>query len=74
MAVSKPVILMLMIASLFSATLAVLLSLFVGSSEMMITSAPGFIIGAFFAFKYAMYDKTKKKEEEHKKSRNRHRH
>ena len=65
---------MLMIASLSSGVLAVLLSLFLGTTQMLFISIPGFIVGAFFAIKYAMYDRTKRKEEEHKKSRNRHRH
>lgn len=65
---------MLMIASFASGGMAVLLALFVGGGPMMIISLPGFIVGGFFAFKYAMYDKLKAKEEEHKRSRNRHRH
>lgn len=64
---------MLMIASLASGGLAVLLALSIEAS-MLIISIPGFLVGAFFAFKYAMYDRSKAKEEEHKRSRNRHRH
>lgn len=65
---------MLMIASLASGVLAFMLSLYLGGGQMLIISVPGFVVGAFFAFKYATYDRTKKKEEEHKRSRNRHRH
>lgn len=65
---------MLMIASLSSAVLAILLSIYVGSREMLITSIPGFLVGAFFGLKYALYGRNKKREEEHKRSRNRHRH
>lgn len=66
-------LLMLMIASLASGALAVLLALSVGGGSMLIISAPGFVVGAFFAFKYAIYDRSKAKEEEHRRSRN-HRH
>lgn len=65
---------MLMIASLASGSLAILLSLSVGSLSMSIISIPGFVVAAFFAFKYLTYDKSKRREEEHKRSRNRHRH
>ena len=65
---------MLMIASLASGVLAVMLSLFIGSTQMLVISIPGFVIGAFFAFKYFTYDRSRRKEEEHKKSRNRNRH
>lgn len=74
MATSKPVLLMLMIACLSSAALAILLSIYVGSGQMLITAAPGFIIGAFFAFKYALFDRSAKKQEEHRRNRNRHKH
>ena len=75
LAVSKPAILMLMIASFASGALAVLLSLFImGSTQMLTISIPGFVVGAFFAAKYAMFDKKKRKQEEHKRSRNRHKH
>jgi hypothetical protein len=67
-------LLMLMIASLASGVLAVLLVLSVGAGSMLLISIPGFVVGAFFAFRYAMYDRFKAKEEEHKRSRNRHRH
>ncbi|HEX2014837.1 MAG TPA: hypothetical protein VLA68_06390 [Nitrososphaera sp.] len=74
MAVTKPALMMLMIVSFVSGGLAVLLAMYIGSSSMLITSAPGFVVGAFFALKYAMYDKYKAKEEEHKRGRNRHKH
>lgn len=67
-------LLMFMVATLASGALAVLLSLFLGSPEMLIVSVPGFVVGAFFAVKYATYDRTKRKEEEHKRNRNRRRH
>lgn len=63
-----------MIASFASGGLAVLLALFVGGGPMMIISLPGFLVGGFFAFKYATFDRSKAKEEERKRSRNRHRH
>jgi hypothetical protein len=65
---------MIMIASFASAGLGVLLALSIRSSETLIITIPGFVVGAFFAFKYAMYDRSKAKQEEHKRSRNRHRH
>jgi Flp pilus assembly protein TadB len=61
---------MLMIATLTSGALAVLLALAVGSS--ILVSIPGFVIGAFFVFKYVTFDKSKKREEEHRRSRHRH--
>jgi xanthine/uracil permease len=64
---------MLMIASFASGALAILLALSVGQG-MLIASIPGFVVGGFFAFRYAMYDRSKAKEEEHKRSRNRHKH
>jgi uncharacterized membrane protein YoaK (UPF0700 family) len=74
LAAAKSVILMIMIASLASGILGVLLALFVGGGPMLVISIPGFVVGAFFAFKYARYDKSKAKEEEHRRSRNRHKH
>ena len=65
---------MLMIASLASGALAILLALYLGSGQMLMVAIPGFIVGAFFAFKYATFDRTRRKQEEHKRSRNRHRH
>ena len=74
LAVTKSAVLMLMIASFASGVLAILLALSIGQGGMLITSIPGFVVGAFFAFRYVMYDKSKAKEEEHKRSRNRHKH
>ena len=65
---------MIMIASIASGILAVLLALFAGGTSMLVISIPGFVVGAFFAFKYARYDKLKEKEEEYRRSRNRHKH
>jgi hypothetical protein len=67
-------ILMLMIASLASGGLALLLALSIGGGSMMIISVPGFIVGAFFAFRYATFDKSRAKQEEHRRSRDRHKH
>jgi hypothetical protein len=74
LAVTKPALLMIMIASFASAGLGVLLALSIGSGETLVITIPGFVVGTFFAFKYAMYDKSKMKQEEHKRSRNRHKH
>jgi hypothetical protein len=65
---------MLMVASFASGALAILLALYIGSGQMLIIATPGFIVGAFFAFKYATFDRNRRKQEEHKRSRNRHRH
>jgi len=65
---------MIMIASLASGIFAVLLALFVGGSGMLVISIPGFVVGAFFAFKYATYDRAGAKEEEYKRDRKRRRH
>jgi hypothetical protein len=62
-----------MIASLASGGLAILLALAVDFSIWFV-SVPGFMIGAFFAFKYVTFDKSRRRAEEHKKSRNRHKH
>jgi 4-hydroxybenzoate polyprenyltransferase len=64
LAATKSAILMVMIGSLACGVLAVSLSLMIGIS--LIIAIPGLMIGGFFAFKYAMYDKNKarKKEEE----------
>jgi len=64
---------MLMIASIASGVLGIVLSLAVGPSLWFI-SVPGFLVGAFFAFKYVTFDRSRKRAEEHRKSRNRHRH
>lgn len=74
MAATKSMILMLMIASLASGGMAMLLALSIGGGSMLIISVPGFVIGAFFAFRYAMYDRSKAKQEEHRRSRDRHKH
>jgi hypothetical protein len=70
---TKSNVLMLMIASLASGIMAILLALTADPSLMFI-SIPGFAVGAFFAIKYAMFDKSKARQEEHKRSRNRHKH
>ncbi|MGH9991058.1 MAG: hypothetical protein ACREAZ_00210 [Nitrososphaera sp.] len=62
-----------MIASIASGVLGVLMSLAV-SMDMLFISVPGFVIGAFFAFKYATHDRSKRREEEHRRSRSRHKH
>jgi 4-hydroxybenzoate polyprenyltransferase len=67
LAATKPAILMLMVGSLSCGILAVLLSLIMGIS--LIIAIPGLIIGAFFAFRYAMYDKTKATKEQQGKDR-----
>ena len=68
LAATKSAILMVMIGSLTCGVLAVLLSLMIGIS--LIIAMPGLIIGVFFAFRYALYDKNKarkEKEEENQK-------
>ena len=76
MAATKPAIMMVMIGSLSCGILAILLSLLLGIS--LIIAMPGLIIGAFFAFRYAMYDRSKaskqKEEEDRNSSRRRRRH
>jgi len=62
LAVTKPAILMLMVGSISCGILAVLLSFLMGIS--LLIAMPGLIIGAFFAFRYAMYDKTKATKEQ----------
>ncbi|HEY9407746.1 MAG TPA: hypothetical protein VIP53_09905 [Nitrososphaera sp.] len=72
MAATKPAILMLMVGSLSCGILAVFLSFLMGIS--LIIAMPGLIIGAFFGFRYAMYDKTKatkEQQEEDRKSKRR---
>jgi Flp pilus assembly protein TadB len=67
---TKSSILMIMIGSLSCGVLAVFLSLMIGLS--LIVAIPGLVIGAFFAFRYAMYDKSKaRKEEEREQKRKR---
>jgi Flp pilus assembly protein TadB len=74
LAATKSAILMVMIGSLTCGILAVLLSLIIGLS--FIIAIPGLVIGAFFGFRYAMYDKSKarKEEEERDQKRKRKRH
>jgi membrane protein implicated in regulation of membrane protease activity len=74
LAATKSALLMVMIGSLTCGILAVLLSLIIGLS--FIIAIPGLVIGAFFAFRYAMYDKSKarKEEEERDQKRKRKRH
>ena len=62
LAATKSAILMVMIGSLSCGVLAVFLSLMIGLS--LIVAIPGLVIGAFFAFRYAMYDKSKARKEE----------
>lgn len=71
MAASKPVLLMFMIACFASGVLAFLLAASAGS-EFVLYSIPGFVIGAFFALKYAMFDRNRARQEEHKKRRSKH--
>jgi hypothetical protein len=64
---------MLMTASFASAVLGLLLSLLAGVSAVI--AIPGFVVGVFFAFKYAMYERAKtREEEEHKRAVRRHKH
>lgn len=72
MAVTKQVTFMFMIASLASGGLAFLLAAAARDSSLATFSIPGFIVGAFFAYKYAVFDKKKAREEEHKRKRSRH--
>ena len=73
MAATKPAIMMVMIGSLSCGILAIFLSLLLGVS--LIIAMPGLIIGAYFAFKYAMYVRSKaskqKEEEDRSSSRRR---
>ncbi len=70
LAATKSAILMVMIGSLGCGLLAVFLSLMIGLS--LIIAIPGLVIGAFFAFKYAVYDKSNsRKEEEREQKRKR---
>jgi hypothetical protein len=67
LATTKSGILIVMIGSLSCGVLAVFLSLMIGLS--LIIAIPGLVIGAFFAFKYAMYDKSKAGKEEEEEER-----
>ena len=73
MAATKPAIMMVMIGSLSCGILAIFLWLLLGVS--LIIAVPGLIIGAFFAFRYATYGRSKapKQEEEDRKNRRRRR-
>lgn len=55
MAATKPAILMLMVGSLSCGVLAIFLSFLTGIS--LIIAMPGLVIGGFFAFRYATYDR-----------------
>ena len=70
MAATKPAILMLMVGSLSCGVLAIFLSFLMGIS--LIIAMPGLVIGGFFAFRYATYDRNiaaKEEQEEDRKSR-----
>lgn len=72
LAATKPAIMIVMIGSLSCGILAIFLSLLLGVS--LIIAMPGLIIGAFFAFRYAMYDRSKvSKQEEEQDRKNRRR-
>jgi H+/gluconate symporter-like permease len=58
-----------MIGSLGCGLLAVFLSLMIGLS--LIIAIPGLVVGAFFAFRYATYNKSKAREEEREQKRKR---
>jgi H+/gluconate symporter-like permease len=58
-----------MIGSLGCGLLAVFLSLMIGLS--LIIAIPGLVIGAFFAFRYATYNKSKAREEEEEREQKR---
>lgn len=67
--VSKQVTLMFMIAAFASGGLAILLAFAVRDLSLATVSIPGFVVGAFFAFKYVIFDKKKAHEEEHRRKR-----
>jgi len=72
LAATKPAIMIVMIGSLSCGILAIFLSLLLGVS--LIIAMPGLIIGAFFAFRYAKYDRSKaSKQEEEQDRKNRRR-
>jgi membrane protein implicated in regulation of membrane protease activity len=64
---TRSAILMVMIGSLGCGVLAIFLSFMIGLS--LIIAIPGLVIGAFFAFKYTMYDKSKARREEEEEER-----
>jgi hypothetical protein len=70
LAATKPAILMLMVGSLSCGLLAIFLSFLMGIS--LIIAMPGLVIGGFFAFRYAKYDRniaTKEEQKEDRKSK-----
>jgi len=67
LAATKPAILILMVGSLSCGILAILLSFLIGLS--LIIAIPGLIIGGFFAFRYAMYDRNKAPREQQEEDR-----
>jgi hypothetical protein len=70
LAATKPAILMLMVGSLSCGVLAIFLSFLMGIS--LIIAMPGLVIGGFFAFRYATYDRkiaAKEEQEEDQKSK-----
>lgn len=73
LAATKSAILMLMIASLSCGILAVFLAFLAGISTII--ALPGLVIAVFFAYRYAVYNRTKGRgeggEQEHKRSRKR---
>lgn len=74
LAATKTQVLMFMIASLASAGLGVLISIGLRSTDFLLITVPGFVVGAFFAYKYFTFGKGKEREEQHRRSRhNKHR-
>ena len=71
LAASRAAILMVMIGSLGCGVFAVFLSLMIGLS--LIIAIPGLITGAFFTFKYAMYNKSKAGDKEEEEREQKHR-
>jgi tellurite resistance protein TehA-like permease len=67
LAATRSAILMVMIGSLGCGLLAVFLSLMIELS--LIIAIPGLVIGAFFAFRYATYNKSKAREEEEREQK-----
>ena len=67
LAATRSAILMVMIGSLGCGLLAVFLSLMIGLS--LIIAIPGLVIGAFFAFRYATYNKSKAREEKEREQK-----
>ncbi|MFL6497029.1 MAG: hypothetical protein ACJ703_11475 [Nitrososphaera sp.] len=72
MAATKPAILMLMIASISCGILAIVMSLLIGMS--IIIAIPGLVVGAFFVFRYVMYNNRKASEEQEDRRRRRNTH